>query len=48
MRRMAAGPDVATLLDGIVPEWTDRTVHGRAVQASPERVAEAMRATTLD
>ena len=48
MRRMAAGPDVATLLDGIVPTWTDRTVHGRAVAASPERVAEAMRETTLD
>ena len=48
MRRMAAGPDVATLLDGIVPTWTDRTVHGRAVAASPERVAEAMRDTTLD
>ena len=48
MRRMAAGPDVATLLDGIVPAWTDRTVHGRAVRASAERVAEAMRETSLD
>ena len=48
MRQMAAGPDVATLLDGIVPEWTDRTVHGVDVRASVDRVAEAMRETSLD
>lgn len=48
MRRMAAVHDDATLLDGIAPAWTHRTVHGRAVRASPDRVAEAMRGTSLD
>jgi hypothetical protein len=45
---MAAGPDVETLLDEIVPTWMHRTVHGRDVAASPERVAQAIRETTLD
>ena len=48
MPRMAAGPDVATLLDGIVPAWDHRSVHGREVHASPERVAQAIRETSLD
>ena len=44
------GSDAAalTLLDVIVPTWTDRTVHGHHVSASPERVAEAIRETSLD
>ena len=45
---MASGPDVETLLDGIVPTWTHRTVHGRVVHASADRVAEAIRETSLD
>ncbi len=48
MRRMASDHAVPTLLDAIVPVWTHRTVHGRAVHASPERVAQAIRETSLD
>ncbi|MGI9116581.1 MAG: hypothetical protein ACR2JV_02950 [Gaiellales bacterium] len=39
---------VPTLLDAIVPTWTHRTVHGLDVHASAERVAEAIRETSLD
>lgn len=37
-----------TLLDQVVPVWSDRVVLGRAVAASPERTLEAVRATTLE
>ncbi len=48
MRPMASDAAVPTLLDVIVPVWTDRTVQGLDVAASPERVAEAIRETSLD
>jgi len=37
-----------TLLDQVVPVWSDRIVLGRDVAASPERTMEAVRATTLE
>lgn len=48
MRPMASDAAVPTLLDTLVPTWTDRTVHGVDVAASPDRVAAAIRATSLD
>ena len=48
MRPMASDHAVPTLLDAIVPTWTHRTVQGRDVHASPERVAQAIRETSLD
>lgn len=48
MRRMASDHAVPTLLDAIVPTWTYRMVQGRDVHASPERVAQAIRETSLD
>ena len=47
MRPMASDHAVPTLLDAIVPSWAHRTVHGRDVHASPERVAQAIRETSL-
>jgi hypothetical protein len=38
----------ATRLDEFVPEWTYRTVHGRAVDASVESVAQAIRSFALN
>jgi hypothetical protein len=48
MRPMRTEPAVATLLDDLVPTWSDRLVRGIAVDASPDRVAEAIRETSLD
>ncbi len=48
MLPMASDHAVPTLLDAIVPTWAYRTVHGRDVHASPERVAQAIRETSLD
>lgn len=48
MRPMASDHAVPTLLDAIVPVWSHRTVHGRDVHASSERVAQAIRETSLE
>ena len=48
MRPMRSEPAVPTLLDELVPVWTDRTVQGMAVNASSERVAESIRETSLN
>ena len=48
MRPMASDAAIPTLLDTLVPTWTDRTVQGLDVAASPERVAASIRATSLD
>lgn len=48
MRLMRTDAAVPTLLDALVPEWSDRVVHGRHVDASVDRTAEAIRTTTLD
>jgi hypothetical protein len=44
---VAVIPDATTTLDVLLPDFQYRTLHGRAVEASLDRVASAMRTTPL-